>query len=56
MDDGDAPLRHEPVQLSIIAGASTEVIAKHYAHLTKDDAYDAMITALTGGQRPSSRP
>jgi integrase/recombinase XerD len=36
-----------PVQLSMIAGASTEVIAQHYAHLTKDDAYEAMIRALT---------
>ena len=36
-----------PIQLSFIAGASPEVIAQHYAHLTKDDAYDAMIRALT---------
>jgi integrase/recombinase XerD len=35
-----------PIQLSIIAGASPEVIAAHYAHLNKDDAYDAMIRAL----------
>ena len=35
------------VQLSFIAGASPEVIAQHYAHLTKDDAYEAMIRALT---------
>ncbi len=32
----------------VIAGASTEVIAKNYAHLTRDDAYDAMIRALSG--------
>lgn len=43
------PLRHSwmtemlqcgmnPIQLSVIAGASMEVIAEHYAHLTKDDA------------------
>jgi len=39
-----------PIQLSIIAGASQEVIAAHYTHLTKDDAYQAMIAALS--QRP----
>ena len=37
-----------PIQLSFIAGASTEVIAKNYAHLTRDDAYEAMIRALSG--------
>jgi site-specific recombinase XerD len=36
-----------PIQLSVIAGASMEVITQHYAHLTKDDAYDAMIRVLT---------
>jgi integrase/recombinase XerD len=36
-----------PIQLSFIAGASTDVIAQHYAHLTKDDAYEAMLRALT---------
>ncbi len=40
-----------PIQLSIIAGASQEVIAGHYTHLNKDDAYDAMIKALTDGRR-----
>ncbi len=35
-----------PIQLSLIAGASPEVIAAHYTHLNKDDAYDAMIRAL----------
>lgn len=35
------------VQLSFIAGASPEVIAQHYAHLTRDDAYEAMIRALS---------
>jgi integrase/recombinase XerD len=35
-----------PVQLSIIAGASPEVIAACYTHLTKDDAYEAMMRAL----------
>lgn len=44
-----------PIQLSIIAGASPEVIAAHYTHLSKDDAYDAMIRALTSGQGPPSR-
>jgi hypothetical protein len=39
------------VQLSFIAGASIEVIANCYAHLTKDDAYDAMIKALSGGNQ-----
>jgi integrase/recombinase XerD len=36
-----------PVQLSFIAGASMEVISQNYTHLTKDDAYEAMIRALT---------
>jgi integrase len=36
-----------PLQLSIIAGASLPVIMEHYTHLTKDDAYEAMISALT---------
>jgi len=35
-----------PIQLSLIAGASPEVISAHYTHLNKDDAYDAMIRAL----------
>ncbi len=35
-----------PVQLSIIAGASPEVIASCYTHLTRDDAYEAMMRAL----------
>jgi len=34
------------VQLSFIAGASPEVIATCYAHLTREDAYDSMIRAL----------
>jgi len=37
-----------PLQLRVIAGASPEVIARHYEHLTEDDAYEAMIRALTG--------
>jgi len=40
-----------PIQLSIIAGASPEVIGAHYAHLNKDDAYDAMIRALSSQVR-----
>ena len=36
-----------PMQLSIIAGASLQVIQQHYTHLTKDDAYDAMLRVLT---------
>ncbi len=36
-----------PVQLSIIAGASLPVIMEHYTHLTREDAYSAMIGALT---------
>ncbi len=36
-----------PIQLSIIGGASMEVIAEHYTHLTKDDAYDAMLRVLS---------
>jgi len=35
------------IQLSIIAGSSMEVITQHYTHLNKDDAYDAMMLALT---------
>jgi integrase len=36
-----------PIQLSIIAGASLEVINGHYTHLNKSDAYDAMMKALS---------
>jgi integrase len=35
-----------PIQLSIIAGASPEVIAACYTHLTKEDAYVSMMRAL----------
>jgi site-specific recombinase XerD len=45
------PLHSWMTQLSFIAGASTDVIAQHYAHLTKNDVYDAMIRALTTGGR-----
>jgi len=37
-----------PIQLSLVAGASPEVIAQCYTHLTKDDAYDAMVRVLSG--------
>lgn len=36
-----------PVQLSFIAGASQEVISSCYAHLTSNDAHDAMLRALS---------
>ena len=35
-----------PFQLSIIAGTSLQVIMDHYIHLTRHDAFDAMIKAL----------
>jgi site-specific recombinase XerD len=35
-----------PIQLSIIAGASVQVISDHYTHLTRDDAYEAMMRVL----------
>jgi integrase len=44
-----------PVQLSVIGGASMQVIADHYTHLTKDDAYEAMIRVLAARRTPSSR-
>jgi integrase/recombinase XerD len=34
-----------PIQLSVIAGASQPVIAQYYEHLNQDDAYDAMLRA-----------
>jgi len=36
-----------PIQLSIIAGASPEVIAQCYTHLTRDDAYAATLRIMT---------
>ena len=39
-----------PLQLSVIAGASQKVIADHYTHLTEDDAYLAMLKALESGR------
>lgn len=43
-----------PIQLSLIAGASQEVIAQHYQHLDDTDAYDAMIRAITVEPGPRS--
>jgi integrase len=40
-----------PIQLSIVAGASPEVIAACYTHLTKDDAYAAMLQVLSSPTR-----
>ena len=40
-----------PIQLSVIAGASMQVIAEHYTHLTKNDAYDAMLRVWTAPKR-----
>jgi integrase/recombinase XerD len=40
-----------PIQLSLIAGASVPVIATHYTHLTKSDAYEAMIRVLAAPRR-----
>lgn len=37
----------DPVQLSLIAGCSIQVIQDHYEHLTQDDAYESMLKALT---------
>jgi site-specific recombinase XerD len=50
-------LRHgmSPIQLSLIAGASVQVISEHYTHLTKGDAYDAMLKVLSAGQAERSR-
>ena len=55
MDDRDAPGRHSPIQLSLIAGASVQVISAHYTHLTKNDAYEAMLRVLTR-RRVEERP
>jgi integrase/recombinase XerD len=43
-----------PFQLSAIAGASPPVIAQYYTHLTKADAYDAMLRSL--GYGSGTRP
>ena len=36
-----------PLQLRVVAGASPEAIARHYEHLTEEDAQAAMVEALT---------
>jgi integrase len=41
-----------PIQLSMIAGASPEVITECYTHLTRDDAYEAMMRVLATRERP----
>ena len=38
-----------PIQLSVIAGASQQVIAQHYSHLNEDDAFAAMARAFSPG-------
>jgi len=35
-----------PSQLRVVAGASPEVIARHYDHVSEDDAYESVIRAL----------
>lgn len=37
----------DPIQLSLVAGASLKVIMDHYQHLNQDDAHTAMVRALT---------
>jgi len=55
MDDREMLRRGmNPIQLSLIAGASQEVIAQHYQHLDDTDAYDAMIRAITVEPGPRS--
>ncbi|MGH8303006.1 MAG: hypothetical protein ACRET5_16225, partial [Steroidobacteraceae bacterium] len=48
-------IRHgmNPIQLSVIAGASPLVIAAHYTHLTKEDAYEAMLRVIASGSSRS---
>jgi integrase len=40
-----------PIQLSVIAGASQQVIADHYEHLNLDDANNAMLRAWSKDER-----
>lgn len=47
VDNGDAPKRDEPDPALDHRRRIAEVIAAHYTHLNKDDAYDAMISALS---------
>lgn len=41
----------DPIQLSIVGGASVKVIMDHYQHLNEDDAYVSMTNALTARDR-----
>ena len=36
-----------PVSEALTKDIRVEVIAQHYAHLRRDDAYEAMLRALT---------
>jgi hypothetical protein len=40
-----------PIQLSVIAGASPLVIGSSYEHLNEDDAFEAMLKALGSTRR-----
>ncbi|MHB8718545.1 MAG: tyrosine-type recombinase/integrase [Candidatus Dormibacteria bacterium] len=40
-----------PLQLSMIAGASLDVIQQHYAHLTRADAYESVLRIFGPGTR-----
>lgn len=42
-----------PMQLSLIAGASMDVIMQCYVLLTKDDAYASMMHALQHCDEPA---
>lgn len=39
--------RMNPIQLAVVAGASQDVIATHYEHLTEQDAYQSVMRALS---------
>ena len=39
--------RMNPLQLRVVVGASPEVIARQYEHLTEEDAHVAIIGVLT---------
>jgi hypothetical protein len=40
-----------PIQLSLIAGASQDVIGQHYAHLTEEDAFQSVNRALSDASK-----
>ena len=44
-----------PLQLSVIAGVSQQVIARCYTHLTAADAYEAMMRSLMVGRKDVAR-